>query len=93
MTKTTPKAKADTKQSTPAAPLIVLGYDENHKPRAARFPATDAKLVTKAAQLRVVGSHRPRSQRRHVHVAVSRLPEAAKVCSPSDRNRVDEPSG
>ena len=51
MTKTTPKAKADTKQSTPAAPLIVLGYDENHKPRAARFPATDAKLVTKAAQL------------------------------------------
>src|SRR5271166_5613426 len=63
MTKTTPKAKADTKQSTPAAPLIVLGYDENHKPRAARFPATDAKLVTKAAQLRVVGSHRPRSHR------------------------------
>ena len=23
-------------------PLIVLGYDENHKPRAARFPAKDA---------------------------------------------------
>ena len=35
----------------PAAPLIVLGYDENHKPRAARFPAKDADLVTKAAQL------------------------------------------
>ena len=34
-----------------AAPLIVLGYDENHKPRAARFPAKDANLVTKAAQL------------------------------------------
>ena len=30
------------------APLIVLGYDENHKPRAARFPATDAELVAKA---------------------------------------------
>ena len=29
----------------------MLGYDENHKPRAARFPATDAELVTKAAQL------------------------------------------
>ena len=29
----------------------MLGYDENHKPRAARFPAKDAELVTKAAQL------------------------------------------
>ena len=38
MTKTTTKAKAATKESTPA-PLIVLGYDENNKPRAARFPA------------------------------------------------------
>ena len=51
MTKTTPKAKADAKQSTPSAPLIVLGYDENHKPRAARFLASDAELVAKAAQL------------------------------------------
>ena len=51
MTKTTPKAKADTKQSAASAPLIVLGYDENHKPRAARFPATDVELVAKAAQL------------------------------------------
>jgi hypothetical protein len=48
MTKTTTKAIATTKE---AAPLIVLGYDENHKPRAARFPAKDADLVTKAAQL------------------------------------------
>ena len=48
MTKTTTKAIATTKES---APLIVLGYDENHKPRAARFPAKDADLVTKAAQL------------------------------------------
>jgi len=39
------------KESASAAPLIVLGYDENHKPRAARFPAKDADLVTKAAQL------------------------------------------
>jgi hypothetical protein len=31
--------------------LIVLGYDEDQKPRAARFPAADANLVTKAAQL------------------------------------------
>ena len=48
MTKTTTKAKATIKES---APLIVLGYDENHKPRAARFPAKDADLVTKAGQL------------------------------------------
>jgi hypothetical protein len=48
MTKTTTKAKATTKEP---APLIALGYDENHKPRAARFPAKDADLVTKAAQL------------------------------------------
>ena len=51
MTKTTTKAKAAAKESASAAPLIVLGYDENHKPRAARFPAKDADLVTKAAQL------------------------------------------
>ena len=50
MTKTTTKA-APVKQSASSAPLIVLGYDENHKPRAARFPAKDADLVTKAAQL------------------------------------------
>src|SRR5689334_21501233 len=51
MTKTPAKAKADTKPATPAVPLIVLGYDENHKPRAARFLASDAQLVAKAAQL------------------------------------------
>ena len=50
MTKTTTKPIAATKESA-SAPLIVLGYDENHKPRAARFPAKDADLVTKAAQL------------------------------------------
>jgi hypothetical protein len=51
MTKTTTKAKASAKESAPSAPLIVLGYDENQKPRAARFPAADAELVAKAAQL------------------------------------------
>ena len=51
MTKTTTKANAAAKQSTPSAPLIVLGYDENQKPRAARFPAAEAELVAKAAQL------------------------------------------
>ena len=51
MTKTTAKANVAAKQSAPSAPLIVLGYDENQKPRAARFHATDAELVTKAAQI------------------------------------------
>ena len=37
MTKTTTKATAGAKQPTPSAPLIVLGYDESQKPRAARF--------------------------------------------------------
>ena len=49
MTKTTTKATVAAKQAASAAPLIVLGYDENHKPRAARFPATEAELVAKAA--------------------------------------------
>ena len=44
MTKTTTKAKPGTNPSAPAAPLIVLGYDRHHKPRAARFPATDGEL-------------------------------------------------
>jgi hypothetical protein len=51
MTKTTTKAHAAAKQSASSALLIVLGYDENHKPRAARFPTTDAELLAKAAQL------------------------------------------
>jgi hypothetical protein len=51
MTKTTTKANAAAKQSAPSAALIALGYDENQKPRAARFPATEAELVAKAAQL------------------------------------------
>jgi hypothetical protein len=51
MTKTTTKANAAAKQPAASAPLIVLGYDENQKPRAARFPASDAELVAKAAQL------------------------------------------
>ena len=51
MTKTTTKAKTAAKESAAAAPLIVLGYDEHHKPRAARFLATDAELVAKAAQM------------------------------------------
>ena len=48
MTKTTTKAKAAAKAS---APLIVLGYDEHHKPQGAQFPAADAELVAKAARL------------------------------------------
>jgi hypothetical protein len=51
MTKTTTKANAAAKQSAHSAALIVLGYDENQKPRAARFPATEAELVAKAAEL------------------------------------------
>ena len=39
MTKPTAKAKASAKESTAAAPLIVLGYDEHNKPQAAEFPA------------------------------------------------------
>jgi hypothetical protein len=51
MTKTTTKANAAAKPSAHSAALIVLGYDENQKPRAARFPGADAELVAKAAQL------------------------------------------
>ena len=45
MTKTTSKASAAAKQSAASASLIVLGYDENQKPRAARFPGSDAELA------------------------------------------------
>ena len=51
MTKTTTKANAATPQSTASAPLMVLGYDEDQKPRGARFLGADSNLVTKAAQL------------------------------------------
>ena len=46
MTKT--NAKANT--AAASAPLIVLGYDEQQKPRGAQFAGADADLVAKAAQ-------------------------------------------
>jgi hypothetical protein len=51
MTKTTTKANAAAKQSAPSVALIVLGYDEHHKPQGAQFPAADTELVAKAAQV------------------------------------------
>ena len=38
MTKSTAKTKAAAKESTAAAPLIVLGYDEHHKPQGGAIP-------------------------------------------------------
>jgi hypothetical protein len=46
-TKPAPKASS---HSGPSVPLIVLGYDDQHKPHGARFHGADAKLVTEAAQ-------------------------------------------
>ena len=43
------KAKEKTKPTS--ARLIVLGYDDQQKPRGARFEAASADLVAKAAQL------------------------------------------
>jgi hypothetical protein len=51
MTKPTTKAHPAAKQSASSAPLIVLGYDENHKPRAARFPATEAGWLPRPPSL------------------------------------------
>ena len=51
MTKTAAKTNAAPKQPTASVPLIVLGYDENQKPRGAQFSGADAKLVAKAAEL------------------------------------------
>ena len=50
MTKSTTKAKAAAKDPL-RRPLIVLGYDEHHKPQGAQFPAADTELVAKAARL------------------------------------------
>src|SRR5438093_3626372 len=48
-------AKGSVKRSStapaPATPLIVLGFDEQHKPRGARFVDAKPDLVTKAADL------------------------------------------
>ena len=51
MTKTATKAHASAaKQAAASAPLIVLGYDEQQKPRGAQFQGADAKLVAEAAK-------------------------------------------
>src|SRR5215813_2001303 len=48
-------AKDSVKRSStaqaPATPLIVLGFDEQHKPRGARFVDAKPDLVTKTADL------------------------------------------
>ena len=48
-TATKPAPKASPHGASPAA-LIVLGYDDQHKPVGARFQGADAKLVNQAAQ-------------------------------------------
>jgi len=51
MTKSTvkPSPKSSSQTST-TVPLIVLGYDDQHTPRGARFKGADVKLVTEAAK-------------------------------------------
>jgi hypothetical protein len=50
MTKTSPKAKTNEAPAS-AVPLIVIGYDEDQKPRGAQFAASNPNLVKKAAEL------------------------------------------
>ena len=50
MTKTSPKANAAAAAAS-AVPLIVIGYDEDRKPRGAQFTAANPNLVKKAAEL------------------------------------------
>ena len=45
------KAAASPKKEAATAVLIVMGYDEHHKPCAARFTGADPDLVAKAAEL------------------------------------------
>ena len=45
------KAAASPKKEAATAVLIVMGYDEHHKPCAARFTGADPNLVAKAAKL------------------------------------------
>ena len=51
MTKTDHQSQSRCQAVRSSAPLIVLGYDEHHKPQGAQFPAADAELVAKAARL------------------------------------------
>jgi hypothetical protein len=52
MTKTSTKTSTKPATKDPATKvLIVLGYDEQQKPRAAQFTGVDADLVAKAAEL------------------------------------------
>ena len=50
MTKTSPKTNAGAAAAS-AVPLIVIGYDEDQKPRGAQFTASNPNLVKKAAEL------------------------------------------
>jgi hypothetical protein len=78
-------------------PQAAVGKDQDELPVATGLPKTWDEIapghlvIAQEALDYLVGSRRFRSQRRHVHAAVSGLPEAAQVCTPSKCNRVDEP--
>jgi hypothetical protein len=52
MTKSTQKANTGAAPAS-AVPLIVIGYDEDQKPRGAQFTASNPNLVKKAMSIGV----------------------------------------
>src|SRR5271166_2882228 len=90
-----------------AATLIVLGYDDQQKPRDARFDHDKPDLVTKAAELMGLKVYQATSEdvaaiaeklpvgrlrKDDGFMPVPRFSETPQVLSASQRHRVDEPS-
>jgi hypothetical protein len=71
-------------------PQAAVSKDQDELPVATGLPWTWDEIAPGHLVIALVGSHRHRTQRRHIHAAVSGLPEATQVCAPSNRNRVDE---
>ena len=81
-------------------PQAALGKDKDELPVATGLPRTwdeiapgHLVIAQEALEYGWWEAIVHRSHRRHAHAAVSGLPEAAQVCSPSCGGRVDEPSG
>jgi hypothetical protein len=89
MSKTSPKSPATKAQTAP--PLMVLGFDEDRKPRGARFIDANPDLVAKAAELmglRVYAIRSPEVAEVAKALPVGRLYAAGRGFVPNIRQSV-----
>ena len=74
------KTAANSANGDTSAAIVLLGYDENGKPRAAQFTTSNAGLVAKAAQaMRPQGLKAVEPRTRQLRKLIKKLPVGASI--------------